>query len=397
MFFKSIPVQFMQQLREPLDSVTVESVASRLNKVFGANTWRSESTHKQLFAISIPLVGPRGMEIHTSLTLWLTQNSIILPVGDGEFTSRNSYVLGPFFDDEDKAESERLAFLNTACRVIGIGMTDRTQILSLENGLIGRKMFLSDRIEDFVVDELAMKVILAKQEEIKQEKEERRGDPRTELQTLDSIPAVVTIDRTVMDIEFFMLDFSSSGLKIVSPFDFPSDKPFNLTLKLEEPLTLGCEVVWKSEIWKNIYHVGIKFMRLQLDKFEKLCRHLEVFIPSKDNDSFRLNKVLPAEFMLWNTPKRLPTFFHTISSTRMSIIFPAFLKTGMKVVARIYPFAGNVPIECEFEIESSRVLKGGGCQASIVISNITPQNGERLESFIQYCVMEERRAKTVIE
>ena len=395
MFYKSIPAQLMHRLREPLETVNAEAVTKRLNEVFGAGAWESECSHRQLFAVSLPLVGPRGMEIHTSLTLWLTKNSIVVPVGEGETTSRTSYVLSPFFDDEDRSECEKLAFINTACRVLGIGMTDRTQVLSIESGLLGRKMFLSERIEDFLVDDLAMKVILAKQEEDKES--DRREAPRTETENLGSIPALITIDRSVREVEFFILDFSSSGFKIVSPFDFPEDKPFNLTLQLIEPITLWCEVVWKNEMWKNIYHAGIKFMRIQLDKFEKLCRHIESFLPARDADSYRLNKVLPSEFMLWNQPKRLPTFFHSISHKRVSVIFPAFLQKGMKVMARIFPFAGNVPIECEFEVEVSRVLKGGGCQANLLISNISQSNTERLESFIQYCVMEERRAKKSAE
>lgn len=394
MFYKSIPVQFMQQLREPLESVTADEIAKRLNKVFGLGKWQTESTHQQLFGVSLPLVGPRGMEIHTSLTLWLTKNIITVPVGDGETTSRTSYVLGPFLDDEDRLESEKLAFINTACRVMGVGMAERTQILSLESGVIGRKMFISERIEDFIVDDLAIKVILETKEK---NNSDRRDAPRTEVSTLGSIPAAITIDRTVQDVDFFMLDFSSSGLKIVSPFNFPEDRPFNLTLKFEEPITLWCEVVWKSEMWKNIYHVGIKFMRLQLDKFEKLCHYIEDFLPSRGYDSFRLNRVLPAEFMLWSTVKRLPTFFHSISTEKMSVIFPAFLQKGMNVTARIYPFSGNVPIECVFEVETSRVLKGGGCQATLVISEITQSNQERLESFIRHCVMEERRAKQANE
>ncbi len=254
-------------------------------------------------------------------------------------------------------------------------------------------MFMSDMISDFVVDEQAIKVILEKQEEQKTNIKDRRDIERTEVSSLDSIPATVQVDRAETALDFFLLDFSSSGLKIVASYNFPEDRQFNFTIKLSEPITLLCEVVWKSEMWNNNYYVGLKFTRLQLDKFEKLCRNIESYIPAKIEEAININKVIASEFGLWRESKKLPLFIHSISSTNLSVIFPAFLQMGKEISVKLFPFKDQVPIECQVLIESSRVLKNGGSQAVLKIMDISDSNREKLESYIRYCVMEERRSK----
>lgn len=386
MYYLSIPDEIVQRLRAPMFDLSEEAVKTRLNDVFGKN-WRTESTHEPLFALSIPLVGPRGMEVQTSIPLWITKNTIYFDVGSGEETFRSSYVISAVFDEESKADNEHLAFLNTALRVMDLGMADASQKLSLEKSLLGRRMFLSDRIEDFVVDEKAVKVVM------ETEKPSQRRSEAADVQTFSAVPAVVNIDRQLTETEFFLLDFSSGGFRIVSAFDFPENKSFNITVKADEQITLLCEVVWKKEIWRGLYHAEIKFMRLHLEKFEKLCRYVETFLPSREDSSIRVNRVFPAEFMLWDAPKKLPAFINSVSENKMSLIFPAFLKAGIYFKGLIYVFAKQKPMEAEFKVEFSRVLKGGGCQSVLSIVSMDDLSREKMNSLIQYYIMEARRGK----
>ncbi|MDQ7824576.1 MAG: PilZ domain-containing protein [Candidatus Eremiobacteraeota bacterium] len=390
MYYKEIPPVLLEKLQKPLESVTEEAVKKRLDSLF-KGAWNNENTHTQLFAMTIPLINPRGMEIQTTISLWLVKNTITITPPREESLSRSSYLIYPLFDEETKAENERLAFLNTALRGLAIGSDDgRLRTYSLEKDVIARRIFLSERVNDHIFDTEAIKVILSRADE---ESSERRTAPRKMLPLLQSIPAVVTMERKVTDIELFILDFSSSGLKIVSSFDFPQNRPFTLTLRLAEPVSLWCEVVWKSSLWEQFHHVGIKFVKLHLDKFEKLCRYVEEHLPRRDEGEFKISRMLPVEFSLWEHHKRLPTFFYSLSPKEMSIICPSFLDEGTSATCRIFPFWNLPPIEGEVEVISSKVLNEGGCQAALNFIRLSGENRERIESFLQKCAIEDRHNK----
>ncbi len=387
MYYQEIPRQILEKLQKPLDVFTGESVARRLDSVFPGR-WKCSYSHKQLFALNLPMIGPRGMEVLTTIPIWLIESTITISTGKDEQISRTSYVITPIFSEEDKKENEKLSFLNTSLRGFSVGIDDRKlQALSLEKDIIGRKVFVSERINDYVFDSEAVKVILAKAEE---DGPDRRIAPRKTLPMIQGISVIVAIDRRVMDAEIFLLDFSSSGLKIISSFDFPKDKAFTLTLKLDEALSLWCEVVWKNSLWEDLNHIGIKFVKLHLDKFEKLCHYFEDKMPKKDEGGLKVSRLIPVEMELWDQPKRLPTFFHSISPEEMRILFPAFLQEGLKTKCRIFALLNAPPIEGEVEVLSSLVLKEGGCLAVMAFRNLSDNNREMLQGFLQQCTMEER-------
>jgi len=386
-YYQEIPRQILEKLQKPLDVFTGESVARRLDSVFPGR-WKCSYSHKQLFALNLPMIGPRGMEVLTTIPIWLIESTITISTGKDEQISRTSYVITPIFSEEDKKENEKLSFLNTSLRGFSVGIDDRKlQALSLEKDIIGRKVFVSERINDYVFDSEAVKVILAKAEE---DGPDRRIAPRKTLPMIQGISVIVAIDRRVMDAEIFLLDFSSSGLKIISSFDFPKDKAFTLTLKLDEALSLWCEVVWKNSLWEDLNHIGIKFVKLHLDKFEKLCHYFEDKMPKKDEGGLKVSRLIPVEMELWDQPKRLPTFFHSISPEEMRILFPAFLQEGLKTKCRIFALLNAPPIEGEVEVLSSLVLKEGGCLAVMAFRNLSDNNREMLQGFLQQCTMEER-------
>jgi len=386
-FYKEIPRQILEKLQKPLDAFTEESVSRRLDTIFPGR-WKCTYSHKQLFALTLPMIGPRGMEVLTTIPIWLIESTISISTGKDEQYSRTSYVITPIFSEEDRRENEKISFLNTSLRGFSVGLDDRKlQALSLEKDIIGRRVFISERISDYVFDSEAVKVILAKAEE---EGPDRRNAPRKTLPIIQGIPVIVTIDRRVVDAEIFLLDFSSSGLKIISSFDFPKEKAFTLTLKIDEPLSLWCEVVWKNALWEELNHIGIKFVKLHLDKFEKLCRYFEDKMPRKDESGLKVSRLIPMELDLWDQPKRLPTFFHSLSPEEMRILFPSFLKEGLTTRCRIFPLWNVPPIEAEVEVLSSLVLKEGGCLAVLAFKNLSDANRELLQGFLQKCTMEER-------
>jgi hypothetical protein len=398
-YYKEIPRNIQEKLQKPLESFTEESITRRLNEIF-QNKWKSEHTHKQLFAISLPMIGPRGMETLTTIPLWLIENTITVTFSKDEEMTRTSYVICPVFDEESKKENEKLAFVNTAIRGFSLGVDEKKlATISLEKEIIGRRLFFSERINDYIFDVEAMKVILSKEKETKtvaedeQAASDRRIAPRKTVPLFQGIPALITIDRRIFEAEIFILDFSSSGLKIISTYDFPQGKPFTLTLDRTDPIGLWCEVVWKNALWEQLQHVGLKFVKLHLDKFEKLCRYLETLMPRKVEGDIRVGKMLPVEMDLWSPPKKLPTFFHSISMKEIRIIHPSFLQEGTKTIIRIYPVWNVPPLECEVEVSSSQILKEGGCLAILAIRTISDQNKELLQGFLQKCAMEERHSK----
>jgi hypothetical protein len=387
MYYKEIPRQILEKLQKPLEAFTEEAVTRRFDTLFQGR-WKCEYTHKQLFALNLPMIGPRGMEVLTTIPIWLIESTITVTVSKDEQISRTSYVITPLFSDDDRKENEKLSFINTALRGFSAGMDEKKlHALSLEKDIIGRKVFVSEHIHDYVFDVEAVKVILAKEEE---EGPDRRNAPRKTLPTIQSVPVMVTLDRRVIETDIFLLDFSSSGLKIITTFDFPKDKPFTLTLRLDEPLSLWCEVVWKNALWEELNYIGIKFVKLHLDKFEKLCRFVEDKMPRRDEGGLKVSRVLPMELALWDQPKRLPTFFHSLSPEEMRILFPSFLKEGLKTVCRIFPLWNVPPIEGEVEVISSLVLKEGGCLAVLAFRNMSAQSREMLQGFLQKCTLEER-------
>ncbi len=390
MYYKSISKEQARQLAMPLEPFTPNNIESRMDQVFGFGRWSSECSHDLLCAISVPLIGPRGEETQTAISLWLTKNTITIPTEDGELTSRTSYVLAPVASEEDQEANERLAFLNTAYRVLGVGTQGEAKTLSKDDNILFKKMFLSERINDFIVDDTALKVLIAQQEE---EEPEEEPSPSSGTNQFEAVQAYITSERQTQEVNFFVLDFSSSGLKIVTSSNFPNDRAFNMSLKTDDNLALWCEVAWKHEIWKNLYHMGINFKRLQLDKFEKLCKYLEIFMPAKVKNMVKTAKTIPVEFDLWKETKRFPAFLYGISSNSISIIYPAFLKTGMRINAKLYPFQKSSPIDCGLIVTSSKLIKGGGSQTTLQILYIDEANSERLESFIRSCVMDDRRSK----
>lgn len=392
MYYKEIPKNLLAKLQKPLEAVTEDAVTKRLNGLF-PDKWKKEFTHKQLFALNLPMIGPRGMEVLTTISLWLIKNTITIPVEKDEFLSRTTYVITAVFDDESRQESERLAFMNTAIRGFMIGVTEKTiNEISLERHIISRGIYLSERVRDHNLDVQAMKVLLAKEEE-EESPADRRATPRQALPFFKSIPAAVTINRDVLRTDIFLLDFSSSGLKLISSFNFPKDKQFNLTLELKETVSLWCEVVWKNNLWEDLQHVGLKFVKLHLDKFELLCKYFEDIMPKKGGEDYRINRTLPVELTLWDQPRRMPTFIHSLSAKELRIIHPSYLKEGTKTLCRIYPFWNSPPIEGEVEVISSHIMKGGGCLAVMQYTNLSKESEGYLEDFIQKCIMEERRNK----
>lgn len=390
MYYKEIPKNLLARLQKPLESFTEDAVAKRLNQIFG-DKWKNEYTHKQLFAVNIPMIGLRGMEVLTTISLWLIKNTITIPVSSDEYMSRTSYVICPVFDEESKQEGEKLAFLNTAVRGLLIGVSEKMlNELSVEKYIFARGIYFSERVRDYNFDVEAIKVILFKEAE---SPPDRRSTPRKSLQFFKSIPASVTINRDVLRTDIFLLDFSSNGLKLISSFNFPKDKQFNLTLELKEPISLWCEVVWKNNLWEDLQHIGLKFVKLHLDKFEKLCKYFEDIMPKKGEEDFRINRVLPLELTLWDQPRRMPTFIHSISTKELRIIHPSYLKDGTKTMLRIFPFWNSPPIEAEVEVASSHIMKGGGCLAVLDFVKISKESEGFLENFIQKCIMEERRNK----
>ncbi len=390
MYYKEIPPNLLLRLQKPLEEVTEEAVTKRLNLLF-QDKWKKEFSHKQLFAINLPVIGPRGMEILTTVSLWLIKNTITIPVDKDEFISRSSYVIAPVIDDKSKLEGEKMAFMNTAIRGLSVGTSEKlSEEISLDKYIISKGIYISERIRDYNFDEEAIKVILTKEEE---SPSDRRGSPRQALPFFKSIPASVTINRDVFKTDIFLLDFSSSGLKLISSFNFPKDKQFNLSLELGETISLWCEVVWNNSLWEDLQHVGLKFVKLHLDKFEKLCRHFEDLMIKKGGDDFRVNRTLPLELTLWDQPRRLSTFIHSLTTKELRIIHPSYLKDGTKTQCRIYPFWNLPPIEGLVEVISSHIMKGGGCLAVLQFTRISKESESVLENFIQKCIMEERRSK----
>jgi hypothetical protein len=399
-YYKEIPKNILEKLQKPIESFTEESITRRLKDLF-AGKWRSEHNHKQLFAISLPMIGPRGMEILTTIPLWLIENTITITLAKDDEISRTSYVICPVFDEESKKENEKLAFINTAIRGYSVGVDEKKlATISLEKDIIGRRLFFSERINDYIFDVEAMKVVLLKEKaEVKAQAEEqsdsdRRVAPRKAVPLFQGIPAMVTVDHRVFEAEIFILDFSSSGLKIISTYDFPQGKPFTLTLDKSEPIGLWCEVVWKNALWEQLQHVGLKFVKLHLDKFERLCRYLETLMPKKVEGDIRVGKMLPVEMDLWSPPKKMPTFFHSISIKELKIIHPSFLQEGTRTIIRIFPVWNVPPLECEVEVVSSQVLKEGGCLAILAVRTISDQNKEVLQGLLQKCALEERHSKS---
>lgn len=397
MYYQEIPKNLLEKLQKPLDQVTEEAVVRRFTQLFG-NRWKNEITEKQLFAITLPMVSNRGMEILTTVSIWLIKSTISIPVGNNEFLSRSSYVISPIFDEDSRKENARLAFLNTAIRKLLVGVDEkRLASLSLEKDLFARKLFVSEKINDYVFDLQAIKVILAKEQEKEEKKaadpSERRGAPRKSLPLLKSIPISVTIDRRVVDADMFLLDFSSSGLRIISSFNFPENKPFTIYLNKEDPIPLWCELVRKNPLFEDLSQVAIKFVKLHLDKFEKLCRFFEKLVPKKEEGDVRINQIIPMELHLWDQPKKLMTFIHSITATEMRIMFPSYLQEGLKTLCRIYPPWNMPPFESEVEVVSSQVLKEGGCLAVLSFFKVSEKNRDILDGFMQKCSMEERHSK----
>lgn len=391
MYYKELPRNILEKLQKPVEDFTLEAVSKRFNQIF-QDRWRNEFSHKQLLSITIPMISQSGMEVMTAIPIWLIKNTITVPISRDDHLSRTSYMVCPIFDEESKQENEKLAFLNTAVRGFSIGLDDkRYKNLSLEKDVIGRRLFFSERVKDHIFDTEAVKVILAREEE--KNESDRRNAPRKELPIFQGIPAVLTIDRKIYEIELFILDFSSSGLKIISAFDFPKDRPFTLTLSLDEEVSLWCEVVWKSVLWEDLQHAGIKFVKLHLDKFEKLCKFFEDKIPKKEEGDLRINKIVKVELNLWDRPKNLPTFLHSISVKEMRIIHPSYLQIGIKTKCWIYPAGDLQPIEIDVEVVGSHMLKEGGCLAALAINNISDDCRNLLEGFIQKSAMEERHNK----
>ncbi|MGV8121839.1 MAG: PilZ domain-containing protein [Candidatus Xenobiia bacterium LiM19] len=397
MYYQEIPKQILEKLQKPLDQVTEEAVLRRLNQLFGSK-WKNEITEKQLFAITLPMVSSRGMEILTTVSIWLIKSTVSIPVNKDELISRSSYIISPIFDEDSRKENIRLAFLNTAVRKFLVGVDEkRLPSLSLEKDLLARKLFFSEKIGDYIFDLEAIKVILAKEQEKEEKKaldpSERRGAPRKTLPLLKSIPISVTIDRRVVDSDMFLLDFSSSGLRIISAFNFPENKPFTIYLNKEDPIPLWCELVWKNALFEELNQVAIKFVKLHLDKFEKLCRFFEKLVPKKEEGDVRINQIIQMELQLWDQPRKLSTFIHSITSTEMRIMFPSYLQEGLKTICRIYPPWNMPPFESEVEVVSSQVLKEGGCLAVLSFFKVTEKNRDILDGFMQKCSMEERHSK----
>ncbi|GEM_PF-2297778 len=397
MYYQDIPKQLLDRLQKPLEEVNEEAVVKRLTQLFG-NRWKNEITEKQLFAITLPMISNRGMEILTTVSIWLIKSTVSIPINKDEYLSRSSYIISPIFDEDSRKENVRLAFLNTAVRKFLVGVDEkRLASLSLEKDLIARKLFFSEKINDYVFDLEAIKVILAREQENEEKKasdpSDRRGAPRKTLPLLKSIPISVTIDRRVVDSEMFLLDFSSSGLRIISAFNFPENKPFTIYLNKEDPIPLWCEVVWKNALYEDLKQMAIKFVKLHLDKFEKLCRFFEKLVPKKEEGDVRINQIIPMELQLWDQPRRLPTFIHSITATEMRIMFPSYLQEGLRTICRIYP-PWNLPsFESEVEIVSSQVMKEGGCLAVLSFSKLSDKNRDILDGFMQKCSMEERHSK----
>jgi|GEM_PF-2177435 len=389
---KTLHPEIREKLDAPVSRFTSEEVSARLSEVL-MDRWEHEFT---LFRFDGLFCEERfsneGDDEARQIPFCLAGCRISITCdGEPEPYEALSYVLALEEGDWTVEKIKKLAFLNTAVRVIGVGLNRRQphQVIFGSGEGEDRELFPSD-IGDALFDAGMARMLITHPP--LDEFTEKRKTPRKLLPLHKAVIMHIMADDISEELGIFLLDISRTGMRIISSFELPVGKNVKLRLEVQEDIDLDATVLWQKSLWEGMYFVGFQFEQMMNVEFDKICRFLQGFSPDDRREHFRLDLDLLADLKSPPAGDRFRCLIQDLSLSGMRLVHKgAPFEWKQRFCCRVFKgFEGDF-LEVDAETVWSKDLQVGLSVSAFRFIGMNEDKEKAVQEIIENCIISDLR------
>lgn len=389
---KTLHPDIKEKLDAPVRRFTEEEVSARLSEVL-QDKWEHEFTLLRFDELCCEeKFENEGDAAPRQIPFCLAGCRIsIVCDGEPEPYEAVSYVLTLEEGDWTEEKIKRLAFLNTAVRVMGVGLNRRrAHQVTFGSGEGDDREQLPSDIGDALFDAGTARMQITRPPV--DEFTEKRKTPRKLLPLHKAIIMHILADDISEELSIFLLDISRTGMRIISSFELPVGKNVKLKLEVQEDIGLDATVLWQKSLWEGMYFVGFQFEQMVNVEFDKICRFLQGFSPDDRREHFRLDLDLLAELHSVQTEEHFRCLIQDLSLSGMKLVHKgARFEWKQRFRCRVFRGFDEDFIEVDAETVWSKDLLGGMSVSAFRFIGMNEDKEKAVQEIIENCIISDLR------
>jgi c-di-GMP-binding flagellar brake protein YcgR len=380
-----------EKLDAPLSHFTEDEVKARLSEVF-PDRWEREFTFLRYSELCCEERFEKESSIDIGSRFCLAGCRITADSDEQQKAGQAvSYVLAIEDGDWTEERIKRLAFLNTAVRVLGVGLNRRRpNHVTFGSGEGADFEQYPMDMGDVIFDAASAHMQITRPPF--DDFTEKRKTPRKLLPLHKAITMDVKADGIDEELSIFLLDISRTGMRIISSFELPVGINVKLRLEVQEDIDLEATVLWQKGLWEGMFFVGFQFEQMVNVEFEKICRFLQGFSPDDRREHFRLDLDLLAELISIKDGDRIRCLIQDLSLSGMKVVHKGTrFDWKQRFHCKIYRGFEDDFMEVEAETVWSKELLGGMSVSAFRFIGMNEEKEKAVQEIIENCIITDLR------